>query len=158
MRFKNLVPVLLFLAGSVTLFAQQPNTGDGRERARIDGVIRVLIHQPGDYSVMTFTANGEFPFENGGFPIRRLGGDVEAWGYWLQREKDRLTDVPRPWKFRQVLLKSHDGKLSVVAREYPSRREVIIAIYINSEKDVCGAGWEKWDGGIHTEGMTMVVR
>jgi hypothetical protein len=149
MKFKLSMVIFLLLASSAPLLAQQPKTVEGRERARIDGVLRVFMHQPGDYSVMTF--------EKGEFKVYRLGEGVLGWSNWLQREKDKITDMPHPWKFEQILLKSPDGKLSVVAREYPSIRNIVITTYINSVEDVNGAGWIS-GGKFHIEGTTTVVR
>ncbi len=149
MRFATIL--LFFIIFAFSAFGQQPGPryapDEGKERARIEGVIRVFMHKPDDYSVMTR--------ENGKFPVYR----IDKWLGWLNAEKNFMTWSK--WDFEQQLAESKDGKMRVVVKEYPAKQIVVTTITVISEKVVDGAGWTEHSGPhgrYRREQMTTVIR
>jgi|GEM_PF-3578254 hypothetical protein len=132
--------VIISLFASTIVFAQE------REVQRIDNVVRVFMHTPGDYSVMV---------ENKiGFEMIR----ISSWLYELSYDKN--TWACNKWDFPVFLAKSTNGKMSVVSVEDPPNRRVITRIFITGPEDFGGASWYTRNGRNQSRevGMTTVVK
>ena len=127
------------------------------EEAHIDGVLRVFMHQPGDYSVMTSEENGEYKIYRI-WPRYTYGS-----GAWLT-SVSFFSKCYSAWsgvKVEQVLkqLPKNEKKMYLLATGYLEEHKIIVTIFITSEKDVDGGDWEVWfRHNSKQEGRTAVVR
>jgi hypothetical protein len=136
--------VLFFVA--ISLFIPAIVFAQEREVQRIDSVVRVFMHTPGDYSVMV---------ENKiGFEMVR----INSWLGELNCDKNEWTF--NKWDFSVFLAKSTNGKMSVVTTEDHAKRRVVTRIFITGPDDVGGASWYVRNNRNQSRevGMTTVVR
>jgi len=132
------LPLLLLLTAIISIFYMAPTPPETVER--VDGVVRVLMHQPDEYTIMIKSANSsEIAMKHiivTKTNATKFLADVSAGeDAWVKLTKDQLFNK---------------SSLYYYARS--------IEFHIHSVKEVDGGGWEKREGRRSThQGQTNII-
>lgn len=140
-----MVFMLLFLVFSVPTFSYRYLPyGKSREILRVE-VLRVFMHWPGNYSVLTLRKKGE------------KGGAEYIIFNTVKMENKKNEGRMFLWDFETHLVPSKNEKMEMIVDEFPSDGKTVITITITSIKEIGGGDWQSNYGKSHYGRRRTVV-